>query len=288
MANTVMEQRVTQLEKLVAEVWNAFAKTDQRLAELNEETWHQIAETQHQMKETQRQMTESSAKVDRQIAETQHQMKETQRQMTESSAKVDQQIAETQHQMKETQRQMAESSAKTDQRLNLFSQRMEELSNELDETVQELRRKWGELSNRLGTLAEDFVSPSVSRILRTVVDCPEDKISMAAVRVRRHHTVDYSRTREFDVVAVCGDYVLINETKSKLNAEDIKHFVTLMAEARDFFPEYEGHHFIGAIAALQMDESVARYAEKQGLIVLGLSDGLMEVMNDPQFTPKPF
>ena len=263
MADTVMEQRVTQLEKLVAEVWNAFAKTDQRLAELNEETWHQIAETQHQMKETQRQMTESSAKVDRQITETQHQMKET-------------------------QRQMAESSAKTDQRLSLFSQRMEKLSNELDETVQELRRKWGELSNRLGTLAEDFVSPSVPRILRTVVDCPEDKISMAAVRVRRHHTANYSRTREFDVIAVCGDYVLINETKSKLNAEDIKRFVTLMAEARDFFPEYEGHHFIGAIAALQMDESVARHAEKQGLIVLGLSDGLMEVMNDPQFTPKLF
>ncbi len=270
MADAIMEQRVTQLEKLVAEVWNAFAETDQRIAELAKET-----------QRMQRRMTESSAKVDRQIAETQRQMTETQRQMTESSAKVDRQIAETQRQMTETRRQMAESSARTDQRLD-------KLSDEVDKTIQELRKKWGELSNRLGTLAEDFVSPSVPRILRMVVDCPEDKVAMTALRVQRHHTANYGRSREFDVVAVCGDYVLINETKSTLNPEGVKRFVTLMTEARDFFPEYSEHYFIGAIAALQMDESVARYAEKQGLIVLGLSDGLMEVMNKPQFTPKLF
>jgi hypothetical protein len=292
MADTMMEQRVTQLEKLVAEVWNAFAETDQRLAELSKETWRQIEETQRQMEKTQRQMAEHTANTDRQIAETQ-------RQMAEHTANTDRQIAET-------QRQMAEQKAETDQHLaeldkktwrqideirqaaKQFSQNTDKRSKELAETIQELRRKWGELSNRLGTLAEDLVSPSVPRILRDVVNCPEDKVSMMAVRVRRHHTADYGRTREFDVVAVCGDYVLINETKSKLDAEGIRDFVTLMAEARDFFPEYESYHFIGAIAALQMDESIARYGERQGLIVLGLSDGLMEVLNEPQFTPKSF
>jgi hypothetical protein len=238
MADTMMEQRVTQLEKLVAEVWNAFAETDQRIAELVEES-----------EQTRRRMEESSAKVDRQIAET--------------------------------QRRMEESSARSNQKID-------KLSDEVDKTIQELRKKWGELSNRLGTLAEDFVSPSVPRILRAVVDCPEDKISMKAVRVQRHHISNYGRTREFDVVAICGNYVLINETKSTLSAEDVKHFVTLMEEARDFFPEYEDYHFIGAIAALQMDRSVAKYAEKRGLIVMGLSEGLMEIINKPEFTPKLF
>jgi len=151
-----------------------------------------------------------------------------------------------------------------------------------------MNRKWGELANKMGTMAEDLVAPSIPRILRTVVGCPEDRIDLVAVRVRKRHSTDAGRSQEFDVVAACGEYVLINETKSSLNTQDVDDFVRLMSAAREFFSEYEKQRFIGAIASLYVDVSLARYGEKRGVIVLGFGEDVMEVLNSPGFEPQEF
>ena len=152
----------------------------------------------------------------------------------------------------------------------------------------EMNRKWGELSHKMGTMAEDLVAPSISRILRQVVACPDGYVENIAVRMRRAHPVDRGRMREFDVIAVCGDYVLINETKSRLSAQEVRDFAQRLPEAREFFPEYVSRHFIGAIASLYVDESVVRYGEKLGLVVLGFGEDVMEVLNTPDFVPQVF
>jgi hypothetical protein len=141
-----------------------------------------------------------------------------------------------------------------------------------------------------GTLAGDLVAPSIPRILHAVVGCSEDQMDMVAVRLRRRHPAERDRLQEFDVVAVCGKYVLINETKSSLDAESVNNFVALMMQARDFFPEYADPPFIfiGAIASLYVNEGVARYGQKQGVIVLGMGDDLMDVLNEPGFVPREF
>jgi len=152
----------------------------------------------------------------------------------------------------------------------------------------DLNRKWGELSNKLGTMAEDLVAPSVPRILRTVVGCPEDRIDGLAVRVRRRSPINPDQSLEFDVVAQCGDDVLVNETKSRLAPQDVADFVEHLTSARAFFPEFAGKRVIGAIASLYVDASLARHAEKQGLIVLGFGEDVMEVLNSPGFVPRAF
>ena len=161
---------------------------------------------------------------------------------------------------------------------------------EMRASKKEMDKKWGELARKMGTMAEDLVAPNIPRILQDVVGCSEDQMEMMAVRVRRHHPVERGRSQEFDVVAVCGKYVLINETKSSLNAESVNDFVTLMTQARSFFPEYADPPFvfIGAIASLYVDESVARYGQKRGVLVLGLGDDLMDVLNEPGFKPTEF
>ena len=99
----------------------------------------------------------------------------------------------------------------------------------------DMNKKWGDLANRLGTLAEDLVAPSIPRILREVTGCSEELESMA-VRVIRRHPADRSQTHEFDVVAVCGDFVLINETKPHLIQAYIDRFVETLSEARAYLP----------------------------------------------------
>jgi hypothetical protein len=61
-----------------------------------------------------------------------------------------------------------------------------------------------------------------------------------------------------------------------------------MKQACEFFPEYAERHFIGAIASLYVDESVVRHGQNQGLLVLGLGDYMMEVLNEPEFEPTKF
>lgn len=179
--------------------------------------------------------------------------------------------------------------------LDRLSDHLERLSFELGDFKTEMRgsqkrinKQWGELSRKMGTLAEDLVAPSIPRILREVVNCPSKSPQTMAVRVRRYHQYDYEWRQEFDVVATCGNYLLINETKSTLRAEDIPAFIDLLQVTRDFFPEHADKQVIGAIASLYVDASVARHAERNGLIVLGFGEELMSVLNSPNFTPHRF
>jgi len=205
--------------------------------------------------------------------------------------RVDRQIERTQHQVDQTSRELRafkdEMRAFKDE-MCAFKDEMREFKEEMREFKREMNKKWGELANKMGTMAEDLVAPSVPRILRQIVSCPDDRVEMIAVRVRKLHPADHSREREFDVVAVCGEYVLINETRSRLDTRMVEDFAERMPEAREFFPEYADRKFIGAIASLYVDESVVRYGEKHGLIVLGFGEDVMEVLNSPGFVPREF
>lgn len=165
---------------------------------------------------------------------------------------------------------------------------VEQTSREMADFKTEMRKAWGELSNRLGTMAEDLVAPSIPRILRTVLGCPDDKIQMSAVRMRRQSELEPAQSREFDVVAACGDYLLINETKSRLSPQDVTGFAETLSSVREFFPEAADRHIVGAIASLYVDESLVRFAERNGLIVLGFGQDVMDVLNTPEFSPRYF
>ena len=178
--------------------------------------------------------------------------------------------------------------ARTQTQIELTSREMREFQSEMSNFKEESNKRWGELANRLGTLAEDLVAPSIPRILRTVVPCPEGELDSSAVRVRRRLSADSGRSHEFDVVASCGDYLLLNETKPRLNTAYIDQFVQTLEGARAFFPEHADKKIIGAIAALYLDLSLVHYGEKAGLLVLGLGEDLMDVLNSPGFVPREF
>jgi hypothetical protein len=204
--------------------------------------------------------------------------------------------------IEETDRRLERSFERTDRELDRLSREMRAFKDEMgafkdemrafkdkaDQTIAAMNKKWGELSNKMGTMAEDLVAPSIPRILSEVAGCAEDQIEWMAVRVKRRHPVEPRRSQEFDVVAVCRDYVLINETKSSLNAKDVDDFIQVLVEAREFFPEHAGRHFIGAIASLYVDPSVVRHGQNQGVLVLGFGEDLMDVLNDPGFVPREF
>lgn len=229
MTESSVEERVTTLEELMAEVLRTLAETNAQIARTNEQL-----------------------------------------------ARTDEQLARTQAEVERTSREMRE-----------FKEEMRHFREEMQAWRKEMNRKWGELANKMGTMAEDLVAPSIPRILRTVIGCPDDAIDSMAVRVRRRHP-ETRQMREFDVVATCGEYVFINETKSRLRPEDIQEFVRVLEGVRACFPEYADRKIIGCIASLYVDPSLVRLGERAGLVVLGFGEDVMDVLNSPEFTPRVF
>ena len=198
--------------------------------------------------------------------------------------------------------ELARAQIRTEQELQRLSAEMREFKEEMrafkeemrayqeraDRERREMNRRWGELANKMGTLAEDMVAPNVPRILQDLTGCKEEEMEFFAVRVQKRHARERHRTREFDVVAVCGEYVLINETKSTLRAEDVDAFIRVLQGIRDFFPEYGDKKFVGLVSTLYMKPEIARYAERQGLIAMGFGKETFEVLNSPDFRPRTF
>ncbi len=164
-----------------------------------------------------------------------------------------------------------------------FKDEMQEFKEETRRSRKDLDKKWGELARKLGTMAEDLVAPSVPRILRQVTGCMEE-LDYLAVRIKKGKP----KVQEFDVVAVCGEWVLINETKSTLRPEYINEFHQLMLGIRDYFPELAEKKFIGVMASLYVDETLVVRGERLGLVVLGFGEELMDVLNSQGFVPRVF
>ncbi len=164
-----------------------------------------------------------------------------------------------------------------------FKNEMSDFKNESRQANREMNRRWGELANKMGTLVGDLVAPSLSRIVQEILGQ-----EVADLSVRRKRRLAAGRTWEFDAIAITeGRQVGLNSTKSTLRSADVDHFINKEIVAfREFFPEYADYPVVGILASLAVEESVLNYAERQGLVVLGVGDALMEVKNRPGFAPK--
>jgi hypothetical protein len=161
-----------------------------------------------------------------------------------------------------------------------FKDEMRAFRDEARAENREMNRRWGELANRLGTLVEDLMAPSLPRIVKEVLGIEVDDLF---VRYRRRRN---GQTYEYDAIARAGDLAVLNYTKATLSSRDVDRFVEDIERFREIFPEHADRPIIGVLAALSVESSVLAYAEKTGLLVLGVGDQVMEVKNRPGFVPR--
>ena len=147
----------------------------------------------------------------------------------------------------------------------------------------EFKRQLGDIANKCGRLIEDIVAPSICRVMKQALGFDEETLCFANERIKRAHRGDVRRLREFDVVAECCDYVMINETKSSLKAVDVADLIDTIAVAREYFPEYRDRKIIGSVASVSIDESVVNFATINGILALAVGDELMDIQNPAGF-----
>ncbi len=261
-----IEERVNHLDELMAQLIQTVDRTSREMQRSYERSQRDMQDFREEMRLShenfEREMRLSREKSDRKMQEFKAEM----RQSREKSER----------EMQEFKAEMRLSREKSDREMQEFKAEMRQSKRDLD-------KKWGELSNKLGTMAEDLVAPSVPRILKQLTGCSAE-IEYSAVRVRKSKP----QNQEFDVVVKCENWIFINETKSTLRPEHIDNFHRLMQNVRDYFPEFKENQFVGAIASLYVDETLVKYGEKLGLAVLGFGEELMDVLNSTGFTPKSF
>ncbi|MBK1702127.1 hypothetical protein [Thiococcus pfennigii] len=170
--------------------------------------------------------------------------------------------------------------------MRAFKDEMGEFKDEMrtfkDESVQERRhmnKQWGDLANRLGTLVEDIVAPNLPRIAETLFGCTNP--DLFAIRIRRRFD---GASREYDALLACGGVLLVNETKSRLLDSHVPAMLEKLAEVPSVFPEYAERHCIGLLATLYPDTSVVRLATRHGLLVMGMGDETMQILNPEALT----
>lgn len=183
--------------------------------------------------------------------------------------------------LREYMKELSYQSLRTEMSLNRLSEELREFKDEMrafkDEAERDRKRmnkQWGDLANRLGTLVEDIVAPSLPRVAAELFGCgiPD----FFAVRVVRRRDGD---TGEYDAMLACNDIVLVNETKSRLQASHVEPLLRKLAEVPRFCPEHAGKRLVGVLATLYPDDSVIRRATAAGVLVMGMGDEAMQVMN---------
>ncbi len=262
-----LEERVDNLETIFGRFIINNDKTLRRLEQM--------------MVEMRQQATQDRERTDQILAEMRQQAEQDRQQSAQDREQTKQMLAEMRQQAEQDRQQADQDRERTDQMFAQMRQQAEQDRQRAEQDRRELNKKWGELANRLGTVAEDMVAPNLPRIAREHFGCLEPYDDFMVRRYVRHK-VDSSKEREFDVIVVYPETVLINETQTTPRINYINDFIEVIADIHGYFPEYRGKRIIPLFASFSVPDHLLRYLTKQKIYALGMGADTMELLNFEQ------
>ncbi|MFN4308400.1 hypothetical protein [Sulfurihydrogenibium azorense] len=160
----------------------------------------------------------------------------------------------------------------------------EKFKTNMEKTVAEMKidfnKKWGELSNKLGTIVEDIIFPASKPVLEKYFKCEITDIHMNRKR-KKDNLKD-----EFDVIAVsdpCKTVYLI-EVKATPKIDYINEFKDEKLERfKALFPEYEDYKLIPIFASLRLEDDIINYLTKNKIYAMAYREWeYMDILNFDQ------
>lgn len=147
------------------------------------------------------------------------------------------------------------------------------------EARKEMNKKWGEVTNKLGTFAEDFVAPNIPRIATDFFKFPS--IDIFNRRQDRRNPNDASQVFEFDVFAVCHaeKKILLTDVKFTVRMIYLERVQQTAESFRLAFPEYADYQLIVVFASMAIAPDKVKYLTKMGVYALALGNDNMDLLN---------
>ncbi|NJN21577.1 MAG: hypothetical protein HC812_10855 [Leptolyngbya sp. RL_3_1] len=168
-------------------------------------------------------------------------------------------------------------SAEADRRSAEADRRLQELERIAANTSREVAG----LTTRWGQFVENLVEPAVIRLF-------QGRGIQVEETARRMKSKRPGAQMEIDIFAVNGDVAVAIEVKSRLSRQDVDDFLDRMGRFRQAFPHYGAYRIYGAVAAIEIDAGVDRYAYRQGLFVIQQTGETVEIANDQAFQPVAY
>ena len=164
-----------------------------------------------------------------------------------------------------------------------LNRNIESIQQQIQQDLQEYKvmsnKRWGELANRLGTVVEDIVAPNLPTIAQQYFGCEE--IDFFGLRIKRKNQIDEKGPiLEFDAILVCSNYLIVNETKTKPDASDVKSFrERQLKKVFNYFPEYQEKEVIPVFSSLSFSESTLKYLTKNKIYAMSSKGDTMDILN---------
>ncbi len=150
---------------------------------------------------------------------------------------------------------------------------------ELRKSVAETTRAVNGLTSRWGRFVEELVEPAVVRLFQERgIDVKEKH---PRVSVKRQ-----SLAMEIDILVVDTTDVVLVECKSRLSKDDVDEFIEKLQKFKLAFPAYKSYQAYGAVAGIEINEGIDRYAYQRGLFVIRPSGDTVAIVNDEKFKAK--
>jgi len=223
------------------------------------------AEYDRRAEEYDRRAAQSKAEYDRRA-------EEYDRLVAQSKAEYDRLVAESKaeydrHRV-EIENLLAESKLESDRSMT-----------ELKRTVERTSKAVDSLTTRWGRFVEELVEPAVLRLFQEKgIDIKE---VYPRARVKRQGIA-----MEVDILAVDDTDLVVVECKSRLSQDDVDEFIEKLTRFKIAFPHYQNYRAYGAVAGIEINEGIDRYAYKKGLFVIKPSGDTVAIINDADFQPN--
>ena len=180
-------------------------------------------------------------------------------------------VWDTLDRMTEEGRKRAEESAEASSKR---AEESEERAREFDQQIKQINASFGGYTNRESRILEDEFLAAIQEKKRI------DSIALDNVEVRLR------RNREYDLVGVNGDAVVVGEVKRNLQVNDVVEFVDKVSHhfAKDF-PDCLRPKVYGMVAGEAIDADARKAAKKYGLFILRLKNKALVVENAKHAKP---
>lgn len=159
-----------------------------------------------------------------------------------------------------------------------FKDEMKGFKDEIREENKRMNKRWGEISNKLGSIAEDIATPGLLGIIREHFNEDPDK-RMDTMYIRNSKARD--NIREFDAIALTDRYFFLCEIKTTPRHDYVKEFIDLVTSDKiyEYFPEYQDKVLVPVFSSFELPENVIKNLTKHQILAMAMGDDHMEVVN---------
>jgi uncharacterized coiled-coil protein SlyX len=176
-------------------------------------------------------------------------------------------ITSLSNEMKELNREMRD-----------FKDEMKDFKDEMKEENRRMNKRWGEISNKLGSIAEDIAAPGLHGVIKRHFDREPDR-RMDTLYIR--NAKDKDMIREFDVIAVTEEFFFVCEIKATPRTDYVKEFVDLVTSDKiyEYFPEYRDKKLVPVFSSFDLPENIVNNLSRHKILAMAMGEDHMEIVN---------